>query len=129
MIEGSETMKWIKTTEKLPELGQFVLARHNLETWLDDDPNVVCVVVKRVPYYFPFPSNNLKPYTWEPFGPGSFNGQDIDWWLEIPEWDDVRRQYGYCVCITCKCPTSSFSTIKDVCPDCRLKEKEDENSG
>ena len=29
--------------------------------------------------------NNLKPYFWDTFGPGSFNGQEIEWWMPLPE--------------------------------------------
>lgn len=77
-------MKWIRTTDRLPEFGRYVLARHNRGTWIDDDPNVNCVVVKRVPDYNQG-GNNLMPYTWFEFGPDSFWGQEIDWWMEIPE--------------------------------------------
>jgi hypothetical protein len=37
--------KWIKTSERLPEEGKFVLARHNKENWISKDPNANCVVV------------------------------------------------------------------------------------
>jgi hypothetical protein len=45
-------MDWIKinSTDDLPQEGKYVLARHNLDTWMDgtDQKNVNCVVVKLV---------------------------------------------------------------------------------
>lgn len=29
--------------------------------------------------------NNKKPYNWQPFGPGSFDGQEIEWWMPLPD--------------------------------------------
>ena len=83
-------MEWVSTSKRLPELGQWVLARHNRGTWHDEDPNVICVVVKRVPDSAPT-GNNLRIYKWQPFGPvGSFYGQEIDWWMEIPSLPDPQ---------------------------------------
>ena len=31
--------------------------------------------------------NNLVPYKWEPFGPGSYFGQEVDYWCELPSID------------------------------------------
>ena len=41
-------MNWISTKERLPEEGKYVLGRHNMGTWIDDDDqeNVNCVVVR-----------------------------------------------------------------------------------
>lgn len=33
--------------------------------------------------------NNAKPYYWDIFGPGSFNGQEIEWWMPLPEKSNV----------------------------------------
>ncbi len=76
-------MKWISVEERLPELGQYVLAKHNRKSWVDEDPNVNCVVVKRVPDK-EIMGNNEKPYQWIGFGTDSFWGQEIDSWMEIP---------------------------------------------
>ncbi len=41
-------MYWIRTEDRLPEEGKYVLARHNNNNWIDytDQDNVNCVVVK-----------------------------------------------------------------------------------
>ncbi len=41
-------MNWIKTSDKLPEEGKYVLGMHGRGTWhdSDDQDNVNCVVVK-----------------------------------------------------------------------------------
>jgi len=43
-------MEWIRTKDKLPKEGKYVLARHNRGTWNDstDQQNVNCVVVKLI---------------------------------------------------------------------------------
>lgn len=100
-------MGWIKTSERLPKEGKYVIARHNRNTWHDstDQKNVNCVVVKLIKgiteeerALLPdtddrkrrytkadISGNNLVPYHWEQFGPDSFFGQNIDEWIEIPE--------------------------------------------
>lgn len=101
-------MKWIKSEDKLPPEGKYVLGRHNRGTWHDgsDQANVNCVVVKlirgismeerekmriklppRANIYKPEDehSNNEKPYYWSSFGPDSFFGQTVTHWLPIPE--------------------------------------------
>ena len=30
-------MAWIKTSDRLPQEGKYVLARHNRGTWIDSD--------------------------------------------------------------------------------------------
>lgn len=30
-------------------------------------------------------SNNTVPYNWESFGPDSYDGQEVDYWCELPE--------------------------------------------
>ena len=98
-------MSWISTKNQLPEEGKYVLARHNIGTWIDrgDKENVDCVVVKLVkgiskterkslpdddPRKTRYTSadehgNNLVPYNWEMFGPDSFFGQTITHWMPI----------------------------------------------
>lgn len=99
---------WISRESRLPAEGKYVLARHNRGNWVDDQDqgNVNCVVVKLIrgisqkeraeleakgdprskvirseDEYF----NNLEPYFWNAFGPGSFFGQEISHWMPIPE--------------------------------------------
>jgi hypothetical protein len=74
---------WIKTTDKLPPLGKFVLAKVNKSNWIHPDPNVTTVVVERIKDKYP-EHNNQKPYRWETFGPSSFFGQDVIAWMPIP---------------------------------------------
>lgn len=75
---------WIRTEDALPPIGQYVLVRHNRDNWFDstDQDNVNCVVVKRV--NDEVRGNNRLPYSWHPFGPGCFFGQDISHWCPIP---------------------------------------------
>ena len=76
---------WISTNEQLPEVGKYVLARHNRGTWIDstDQDNVNCVVVKRVKDKIE--GNNRVPYSWSEFGPDHFFGQSITEWTHIPK--------------------------------------------
>jgi hypothetical protein len=97
-------MKWIKTTEKLPLEGKYVLARHNRGTWIDstDQKNVNCVVVKlcigisqkerlkmgdcersRTITGSDEHGNNEVAYSWSSFGADSFFGQSITHWADI----------------------------------------------
>lgn len=105
-------MEWTSTTDKLPEEGKYVLARHNRGTWHDstDQENVNCVVVKLVkgismvrrqfmaashnPTLKEMAktyracdefSNNKVAYNWVTFGPASFFGQEITHWTPISE--------------------------------------------
>ena len=99
-------MKWIKTSDKLPEEGKYVLARHSRNTWRDttDQKNVNCVVVKlikgisieeryklRDTDFVRFNritnadqyGNNTVPYSWLTFGINKFFGQEIIEWTPI----------------------------------------------
>lgn len=99
-------MTWIHVNDRLPKEGKYVLARHNLETWHDDDDqkNVNCVVVKlekgiskqereqmpeckrkRTIRGCDEHGNNKKPYRWKTFGSTDFFGQEIEYWMEIPK--------------------------------------------
>lgn len=103
-------MKWIEiiSEKDLPPKGKYVLARHNIGTWLDstDQENVNCVVVKlvygiteeermkikgtdrsRVYKFGDVFGNNLVPYAWTTFGPSKFFGQDITHWAFIEPID------------------------------------------
>lgn len=47
-LQGAGFDNWIRTEDRLPEAGKYVLARHNRGTWFDSDDqsNVNCVIVK-----------------------------------------------------------------------------------
>ena len=105
-------MNWISTKERLPKEGKYVLGRHNMKTWIDDEA-VNCVVVRLVkgiskkerelmregeiknPVVFQAikrhhiymsedeHENNKVPYNWETYGPMSFFGQEITHWMPI----------------------------------------------
>lgn len=98
---------WIPTDEKLPPEGEYVLVVHTRGTWIDEgDPDRVnCVVAKlvrgishaertalravndpRASRYHRADehANNERPYCWDTFGPDSFFGQMISYWMPIP---------------------------------------------
>lgn len=80
---------WIKTADRLPPLRKYVIARHNRGTCFDkdDQDNVNVVIVKRVENGAGVQmGNNKESYFYNTFGPGSFYGQEIIEWMEIPEW-------------------------------------------
>ena len=77
--------EWIKCSERLPELGIYVLARYNGGNWRDnkDQENVDTVIVKMradTPQH-----NNKKDYSWTTFGPSNFFGQEMDYWMPLPK--------------------------------------------
>lgn len=97
--------KYVKDGD-LPSEGKFVIAKHNLGTWIHEDENVNTVVVQlryglskemretldslgdsRAKRYTSADEdgNNLVPYCWETFGATKFHGQNIICWMEIPE--------------------------------------------
>jgi hypothetical protein len=100
-------MKKISVFDRLPSNKQYVLAHLTKNNWGDeDDPegNRYWVVVKFVKGLsamdreaLPMHSerrrlfcsgdvfgNNLLPYNWQPFGPGSYFGQEVDFWCDLP---------------------------------------------
>ncbi|MCK4813005.1 MAG: hypothetical protein KAT14_03605 [Candidatus Marinimicrobia bacterium] len=97
--------KWIKTKNKRPPEGMYVLGRHNRGTWKDSDDqkNVNCVIVKlkkglslaereamseceRKSTYTCDDEygNNTAPYSFHTFGSAHFFGQSIYEWAYIP---------------------------------------------
>jgi hypothetical protein len=103
---------WISVKDSLPKEGKYVLGRHNRDTWHDnaDQYGVNFVVVslvkgisrkersrmkptqKRRQTYMHSDewANNLVPYAWSTFGPDSFFGQEIEYWMPIPEIPHAR---------------------------------------
>lgn len=100
-------MEIISVKDKLPENKTYVLAHYNRRNWHDSDDINGCLwkVVKfirglsiedRQNLSIDNPrrnrykgsdefGNNEKPYCWYEFGPGSFFGQDVDYWSPLPE--------------------------------------------
>ena len=91
--------KWIPTSKVLPQEGKYVLGRSNHGYWIPKE--VKCAVVRLVKGISmeerkrtgnktirvgDQEGNNLVPYCWEEYGPGSFFGQDITHWCPIPEF-------------------------------------------
>lgn len=92
-------MKWVSVKDRLPEDGQRVLIRHTRGTWIAHDPETVNYVVAKfvrgktaeeckklgVYTFADVHGNNLVPYRWDCFGPDSFFGQDVDYWMPLPK--------------------------------------------
>lgn len=103
-------MNCIRTNDRLPEEGKYVLARYNRGTWIDSDDqqNVNCVVVKlvkgisldernrmkngeiscqderwKIYRSADEGDNNKRPYCWVTFGADKFFGQEIVEWMPI----------------------------------------------
>lgn len=109
-------MNWMRTRNELPEEGRIVLGFRNGNNWkFSRDPVMVnCVVVwlekgitrveREIMASCPLKAdqerartytsadefgNNLVPYRWHTFGPGSFFGQEIVLWTYI---DDIPTE-------------------------------------
>jgi hypothetical protein len=103
-------MKMINVKVKRPNNNQYVLVHLIKDNWGDDDDpdgNRYFKVVKfirgisteerdklldsdqrKVTYRSGDEGGNNKvPYTWNEFGPGSYFGQEVDYWMELsPPW-------------------------------------------
>ncbi len=104
-------MEFFKTEEKLPKDGEWVLVVLNKSNWHTDDDGErhlfdVCEFTmgisqeernslsdsdERKKAYISGDegSNNLKPYVWQPFGPGYHFGQEVALWCELPSVKDL----------------------------------------
>ena len=90
--ESRSRLDWHLSEDRLPQEGRYVLGHYCGGNWIyrDDPDGVNYVVVRLFRGRVPGPGdtirgqdqhgNNLRPYRWEPFGAGSFFGQDIDRW-------------------------------------------------
>ena len=80
-------MKLKRPEIELPNDGQYVLVHIKNRLWTDPrDPfGVFWKVVRFVDRdERKFNPNNKKPYLWREFGPGTYFGQDVDYWIELP---------------------------------------------
>ncbi len=81
-------MNWIKAADYLPPLGKYVLVHLTKDNWFDSTDQEGCKykVVKRVldtnAHCNP---NNQRTFEWQPFGPGTYFGQEVDWWYDFQE--------------------------------------------
>ena len=96
--------EWIDIRVELPPEGKYVLVRHNRGNRISEDQeNVNCVVAMidmgmsmedrnkldpdsdeaRTFRSADEHGNNKRPYCFDVFGPGSFNGQEIICWMPI----------------------------------------------
>lgn len=93
-------MNWISTEDRLPRNNDYVLVHLIDKPWLDNDD----IEGKRFFQVAKFLQgktreelkgvitssdqwgNNLKPYCWSEFGPSTHWGQEVDFWMEIPEF-------------------------------------------
>jgi hypothetical protein len=79
--------KWIKCSEQLPPPNKYVLVILNKNNWRDgdDQEHVYYKVAKLVMNYtLSYEPNNEKPYNWREFGPSSYFGQEVDYWMPLP---------------------------------------------
>ena len=75
---------WIKTSDKLPPEGKYVLARHTRGTWHDssDQENVNCVVVKLVKGLSETQRNQMKS--------GEIDDPMVDCFISGRNWPSPR---------------------------------------
>lgn len=98
-------MKWIHVSDRLPKNNTYVLILLNITNWIEqDDPdNVYCRVAKfergRTKEQLDKleelgcwsvtardqEGNNKMPYHWEEFGPAQYFGQQVSYWMPLPE--------------------------------------------
>jgi hypothetical protein len=68
----------------LPAYGTFVLCHYTGGNWSDNDDQEGCEWVVAQLRRCVVQGNNLRPYYWSQFGPGTLFGQDVDLWCELP---------------------------------------------
>lgn len=91
-------MRWINVEDALPINNSYVLVYLKNMPWIDEkDKNgkrfykvVRFIKGKRSEEITNIITssdqwgNNLKPYCWKEFGPSTYFGQEVDYWMEIP---------------------------------------------
>jgi len=91
--------KIFSVQEKLPENRQWVLAHYAGNNWGEHGKHYWVVVqfnkgktsleLEAEKYMWITSSdeygNNGRPYSWEQFSPGGLFGQDVDYWMPLPE--------------------------------------------
>lgn len=109
---------WISTKNKLPKNNTYVLIHLTKDNWIDKNCRtshekfcLYCDVAQfsrgitqkqreelkknnnpRAIMYSPGDEwgNNLVPYFFDPFGPGSYFGQEVDYWMDIPKLEETK---------------------------------------
>lgn len=78
--------EWISVKDKLPPANTYVLVHYSGGNHRDGDDQFGCEcrVMKFVKDSNMEVGNNLRPYRWLEFGPGSLFGQDVDYWQLLP---------------------------------------------
>ena len=85
-------MTWISVKDRLPEDKTYVLIHITWDNCFDsDDQRGVNIKVAKFVRKTPFQLINYlqvsgdMPYSWQEFGPSSFRGKDVDYWMPISE--------------------------------------------
>lgn len=112
-VNKRKKSQWISVDEKLPQDGDYVLARNNKKNWIDvnnpEGPRFDVVRFEKGLSEYDRKilktgteddkkkanifsscdehSNNKRPYCWHTFGPMKYFGQDITHWMPIPEFE------------------------------------------
>lgn len=152
-------MELISTKNQLPERNQYVLIHLTKNNWGDDDdpkgnrywtvakfirgmPEEECAALgeydkrKRMYTIADVFGNNLVPYCWDTFGPGTYFGQEVDYWCELPELEaiekaaaDMANDGAEWVCPECN-DKGTYLAIRtpldrgvDSCPECGTEVK------
>lgn len=74
---------WINIKDELPPLNRYVLIRHKLTNHFDSHDQLGVqydVAKRRTAQEF---GNNHRDYEWTTFGPMTYFGKDVDFWMEI----------------------------------------------
>lgn len=76
--------EWISTADRLPEPNQQVLVWRIHDNWKWHGGVQVHISTA---FFTPAKvfGNNLAPYEWKEFGPGTYFGQDVSHWMPLPE--------------------------------------------
>lgn len=78
--------------DKLPVNGTYVVCHYTGGNWDDSDDQEGCNWKVAKFRGAAVEGNNLVPYEWDEFGPGTFFGQDVDMWFELPRGEKCPKQ-------------------------------------
>lgn len=75
-------MNWKSIKQYLPPLNKYVIIHYIGGNWKDndDDPNFVIAKFEKKDSII---DDNTLPYIFRPFGPGSFELDEVDYWCEF----------------------------------------------